>query len=58
MEEDRGRTRVKVNIEIPHVLCAYINLRNDPFLGGSSPLCAITILQLIRWVSQNTTKLY
>ena len=27
-------------------------------LGGSSPLCAITISQLIRWVSQNTTKLY
>jgi hypothetical protein len=22
-------------------------------LGGSSPLCAITISQLIRWVSQN-----
>ena len=27
-------------------------------LGGSSPLCAITISQLMRWVSQNTTKLY
>ena len=27
-------------------------------LGGSSPLCAITVSQLIRWVSQNTTKLY
>ena len=27
-------------------------------LGGSSPLCAITIYQLIRWVSHNTTKLY
>ena len=27
-------------------------------LGGSSPLRAITISQLIRWVSQNTTKLY
>ena len=27
-------------------------------LGGSSPLCAITISQMIRWVSQNTTKFY
>jgi len=29
-----------------------------PSLGGSSPLCVITISHLIRWISQNTTKLY
>jgi len=43
MEEDHSRRARNENVES---------------LGGSSPLCAITISQLIRWVRRNTTKLY
>jgi len=47
-----------VELEIHVFLTAVLDEGEWLSLGGSSPLCAITISQLIRWVSQNTTNLY
>ena len=56
-----SRLELRYSHHCHHALSASISadkLLLPQSLGGSSPLCAIIISQLIRWVGHNTTKVY